>query len=119
MTGMFGPVPILQQRGGAIALPLYFYERNDLFMSYKPLENVTIVFSTANITVCADEWGDLYYTTEIPDEFVNQGEPYPRSKCKPIIDLPPEQFDRVLAIYKELPDDLLEHLIRGEEQEDA
>ena len=23
-------------------------------MSYKPLENVTIVFSTANITVCAD-----------------------------------------------------------------
>lgn len=76
-------------------------------MSYKPLENVTIVFSTANITVCADEWGDLYYTTEIPDEFVNQGEPYPRSKCKPIIDLPPEQFDRVLAIYKELPDDLL------------
>mgnify|MGYP000142076645 CR=1 FL=1 len=39
-------------------------------MSYKPLENVTIVFSTANITVCADEWGDLYYTTEIPDEFV-------------------------------------------------
>lgn len=49
-------------------------------MSYKPLENVTIVFSTANITVCADEWGDLYYTTEIPDEFVNQGEPYPRSK---------------------------------------
>ena len=31
-------------------------------MSYKPLENVTIVFSTANITVCADEWGDLYYT---------------------------------------------------------
>lgn len=45
-------------------------------MSYKPLENVTIVFSTANITVCADEWGDLYYTTEIPDEFVNQGEPY-------------------------------------------
>ena len=29
-------------------------------MSYKPLENVTIVFSTANITVCADEWGDLY-----------------------------------------------------------
>ena len=46
-------------------------------MSYKPLENVTIVFSTANITVCADEWGDLYYTTEIPDEFVNQGEPYP------------------------------------------
>lgn len=88
-------------------------------MSYKPLENVTIVFSTANITVCADEWGDLYYTTEIPDEFANQGEPYPRSKCKPIIDLPPEQFDRVLAIYKELPDDLLEHLIRGEEQEDA
>ena len=78
-------------------------------MSYKPLENVTIVFSTANITVCADEWGDLYYTTEIPDEFVNQGEPY----------LPSEQFDRVLAIYKELPDDLLEHLIRGEEQEDA
>ena len=70
-------------------------------MSYKPLENVTIVFSTANITVCADEWGDLYYTTEIPNEFVNQGEPYPRSKCK------------------ELPDDLLEHLIRGEEQEDA
>ena len=105
-------------------------------MSYKPLENVTIVFSTANITVCADEWGDLYYMldkpsrrevdftpdyigAEIPDEFVNQGEPYPRSKCKPIIDLPPEQFDRVLAIYKELPDDLLEHLIRGEEQEDA
>lgn len=64
--------------------------------------------------------GAIYnYTTEIPDEFVNQGEPYPRSKCKPIIDLPPEQFDRVLAIYKELPDDLLEHLIRGEEQEDA
>lgn len=62
-------------------------------------------------TVCADEWGDLYYTTEIPDEFVNQGEPYPRSKCKPIIDLPPEQFDRVLAIYKELPDDLLEQLL--------
>lgn len=88
-------------------------------MTYKPLENVTIVFSTANITVCADEWGDLYYTTEIPDEFVNQGEPYPRSKCKPIIDLPPEQFDRVLATYKEFPDDLLEHLIRGEEQEDA
>lgn len=54
-------------------------------MTYKPLENVTIVFSTANITVCADEWGDLYYTTEIPDEFVNQGEPYPRSRCKPII----------------------------------
>ena len=61
----------------------------------------------------------MYYTTEIPDEFVNQGEPYPRFRCKPIIDLPPEQFDRVLAIYKELPDDLLEHLIRGEEQEDA
>ena len=81
-------------------------------MSYKPLENVTIVFSTANITVCADEWGDLYYTTEIPDEFVNQGEPYPRSKCKPIIDLPPEQFDRVLAIYKELPDDLLRRIPR-------
>ena len=60
-----------------------------------------------------------YTGFEIPDEFVNQGEPYPRSKCKPIIDLPPEQFDRVLAIYKELPDDLLEHLIRGEEQEDA
>jgi len=39
-------------------------------MSYKPLENVTIVFSTANITVCADEWGDLYYTTEIPDLIV-------------------------------------------------
>lgn len=61
-------------------------------MSYKPLENVTIVFSTANITVCADEWGDLYYTTEIPDEFVNQGEPYPRSKCKPIIDRHPNNL---------------------------
>lgn len=53
-------------------------------MSYKPLENVTIVFSTANITVCADEWGDLYYTTEIPDEFVNQGEPYTQKPLKKI-----------------------------------
>lgn len=33
-------------------------------MSYKPLENVTIVFSTANITVCADEWGDLCSSQE-------------------------------------------------------
>lgn len=88
-------------------------------MSYKPLENVTIVFSTADITVCVDELGDLYYTDKIPEEFANQGETCPRSICKPIIDLPPEQFDRVLVIYKELPDDLLEHLIRGEEQEDA
>ena len=81
---MVGPIAdTRKQRGGAIVPPLYFYERNDLFMSYKPLENVTIVFSTANITVCADEWGDLYYTTEIPDEFVNQGEPY----LKPTVSL--------------------------------
>ena len=88
-------------------------------MSYTPLENITILFNEDEFTVCIDELGDLYYTDKIPEEFATQGETCPRSMCKPIIDLPSEQFDRVLAIYKELPDDLLEHLIRGEEQEDA
>jgi hypothetical protein len=35
---MVGPVPILQQRGGAIALPLYFFERTELMKTIDDLK---------------------------------------------------------------------------------